>query len=90
MTHTITQQSREELLQEAQKLIKQANDFLVSEGKVVDFGKYLTIKRYCQKYGIKDESVVTNWIRRGIIPPEDIAIIEELNGLRMIRDRSYK
>lgn len=90
MTHTITQQSTEKLLQEAQKLIQQANDFLVSEGKVVDFGKYLTIKRYCQKYGIKDESVVTNWIRRGIVPPEDMAIIEELNGLRMIRDRSYK
>ena len=90
MRPSITQQSTVELLQEAQKLIKQANDFLISEGKVVDFGKYLTIKRYCKKYGIKDESVVTNWIRRGIIPPEDIAIIEELNGLRMICDRSYK
>ena len=90
MTHTITQQSTEELLQEAQKLIKQANGFLVSDGKVVDFGKYLTIKRYCQKHGIKDESIVINWRRRGTVPPEDIAIIEELNGLRMIRDRSYK
>jgi uncharacterized protein YutE (UPF0331/DUF86 family) len=70
--------------------IKQAKSFLVSEGQIVDFGKFLTIKNYCQKYGIKDESVVTNWIRRGIIQPEDIHVFKELNGLRMIRDRAYK
>lgn len=78
------------LLEETQGLIQQAKDFLVAEGKVVELGKFLTIKRYCEKHGIKNEAVVTNWIRRGIVPAEDVAVIEELNGLRMIRDRVYK
>ena len=90
MDQTTASQSTTGLLAETGKLIQQAKDFLVSEGKVVDFGKFPTIKRYFQKYNIKDESVVTNWIRRGIIPPDDIEVIEELNGLRMIRDRVYK
>ena len=83
-------QTTSELLEETQGLIRKAKDFLVAEGKVVELGKFLTIKRYCQKHGIKNEAVVTNWIRRGIVPAEDIAVIEELNGLRMIRDREYK
>lgn len=84
------QQTVSELLEETKVLIKQAKSFLVSEGQIVDFGKFLTIKKYCQKYGIKDESVVTNWIRRGVIQPKDIHVFKELNGLRMVRDRAYK
>ncbi len=87
---TETRQTVSELLVETQALIQRAKDFLVAEGKVVELGKFLTIKRYCQKHGIKNEAVVTNWIRRGVVPAEDVAVIEELNGLRMIRDREYK
>ncbi len=79
-----------DLLAESRALIEQAKTFLISEGKVVEFGKYLTIKNYCKKYEIKDESLVTNWIRRGIVPPEDVHTFEELNGLRMIKDRQYR
>jgi hypothetical protein len=86
----LTKPNISELLKETQELIGKAKAFLVSEGKVVDFDKFLTIKKYCQKYGIKEESLVTNWIRRGIIPTEDIHIFQELNGLRMIRDKIYK
>jgi hypothetical protein len=79
-----------ELLIETEKLVNKAKNFLYSQGKVVELDKYLTIKNYCIKYNIKDESVVTNWIRRGIIKPEDIHIFSELNGLRMVKDKEYK
>ena len=79
-----------ELLRQSAAAIEAAKDFLVSKGKVIDTTKYLTIKRYCEKYGIAEESVVTNWIRRGVVPPEDVIMIEELNNLRMIADRRYK
>ncbi|WP_373511354.1 hypothetical protein [Persicitalea sp.] len=87
---TKNRQTTSELLEETQGLIQRAKDFLVAEGKVVELEKFLTIKRYCEKHEIKNEAVVTNWIRRGVVPAEDIAVIEELNGLRMIRDRRYK
>ena len=80
----------EALLNQVRTLIETGKDFLLSEGKVIDSGNYLTIKRYCQKHGLSDEAVVTNWIRRGVIPAEDVEVIEELNNLRMIRDRVYK
>lgn len=50
----------ERLLNQAQVLIEQGRNFLLNEGKVIDTTKYLTIKRYCQKYSIEEESVVTN------------------------------
>ena len=90
METLVAHQSIAELLAQTNEMIAEAKNFLVSEGKVVDFGKYLTIKKYCQKYGIKEESVVTNWIRRGVIPPEDVHTFEDLNGLRMIRDKTYR
>ena len=86
----LTKPNVSEILRETQELIEKAKAFLVSEGKVVDFDKFLTIKNYCKKYGIKEESLVTNWIRRGIIPIDDIHVFQELNGLRMIRDKIYK
>jgi hypothetical protein len=90
MTPIFLKQSVEELLFEAQKLVSEAKNFLINEGNIIEFDKYLTIKNYCTKYDIKDESVVTNWIRRGIIQPIDIHTFTELNGLRMIKDKIYK
>jgi ribosomal protein S16 len=86
----LTAINTEQLLQETQILIAEAKNFLISEGKIVDFGKFLTIKKYCEKYNIKEESKVTNWIRRGVIPAEDVHTFTELNNLRMIRDKIYK
>lgn len=90
MEAEILKQSVEELLSETKKLVSEAKNFLMSEGKIIEIDKYLTIKNYCKKYGIKDESVITNWIRRGIIQSIDIHTFTELNGLRMIKDKIYK
>ena len=86
----LTTISTDQLLHETKLLIEEAKNFLISEGKVVEFGKFLTIKKYCDKYDIKDESKVTNWIRREVIPAEDVHTFPELNNLRMIRDKVYK
>lgn len=90
MELTIEKPKISELLSETEKLVLKAKNFLVSQGKVLELDKYLTIKNYCLKYNIKDESVVTNWIRRGIINADDIHTFTELNGLRMIKDKIYK
>ena len=86
----LERKSTAELLAESKRLIEEAKQFLISEGRVVEIGKYLTIKNYCKKYEIKEESLVTNWIRRGVIPAEDVHTFHDLNGLRMIKDRLYR
>lgn len=79
-----------ELLTKSNELIQKAKDFLLTQGQVLDLSKHLTIKRYCEKYNLKSEATVVNWINRGIIPSEDVHTIPELNNLRMVKDRVYK
>jgi hypothetical protein len=80
----------QELLDRSRALIEEGKAFLQANGTFIELDNYLTIKRYCEKYGLQSESIVTNWIRRGVINPEDIKVIEELNGLRLIKDKRYR
>jgi hypothetical protein len=80
----------QELLDRSKALIEEGKAFLQANGTFIELDNYLTIKRYCEKYGLQSESIVTNWIRRGVITPEDVKVIEELNGLRLIKDKRYR
>ena len=80
----------QELLDRSRILIEEGKDFLQANGTFIELDNYLTIKRYCEKYGLQSESIVTNWIRRGVVPQEDIKVIEELNGLRLVKDKPYR
>jgi len=90
MEMVMEKKSVAELVASSKKLVEEAKNFLMSEGRIVELDKYLTIKNYCKKYEIKDESVVTNWIRRGLVPAEDVHTFTELNGIRIIKDRAYR
>ena len=80
----------QELLDRSKALIEEGRAFLQANGTFIELDNYLTIKRYCEKYGLQSESIVTNWIRRGVIARDDIKVIEELNGLRLIKDKPYR
>ena len=80
----------QQLLDQSRTLIEEGKAFLQANGTFIELDNYLTIKRYCEKYGLQSESIVTNWIRRGVIAQEDIKIIEELNGLRLVKDKLYR
>ena len=82
--------STAQLLVESKQLIEAAKEYLLSQGKVVEISKYLTIKNYCKKYGFKDESLVMDLIIRGVILPEDVHTFEDLKGISMIKNRSYQ
>lgn len=79
-----------EIMTKAEKLISLGRNLLINQGKVIDTNDYLTIKRYCEKYNLKSEAVVLNWIARGIIPKEDVLILTEFNNLKVIPDKQYK
>ncbi|MFD2523091.1 hypothetical protein [Emticicia soli] len=86
----IKEQTIEQELKEGRDLINQVKDFLMLKGEAVILDEWLTVKRYCERFGIKDTQVVTNWIKRGIIPPENVKEVEELNGLRLIKAVPYR
>lgn len=77
------------LMNEAAETEVQARSFLLSQGKVVDLSEWVTIKEYCKRFGIENTETVSNWIKRGIVPTEDIVVVEELNSIKLIRAKPY-
>lgn len=78
----------EDLLKRADELIKEGRDFLMKEGKVVELDKWLSIAEYAEKYKVSTQ-VISQWIRRGIIPEDDYVEIGKF-GKKLIRDIPYK
>lgn len=86
----INDKTIEEDLKKGRELINIAKDFLMLNGETFVLDKWLTTQQYCQRFGISDTKVVTNWIGRGIIPPENIKEVEELNGLKLVKAIPYR
>lgn len=78
----------DELLKRADELIKEGKDFMMSEGKVLELTKWLTIAEYAQKYDITTQ-VVSKWIERGVIKEDDYVEIGKF-GKKLVRDMIYK
>ncbi|RIV20507.1 hypothetical protein DYU11_20905 [Fibrisoma montanum] len=80
----------EQLLTDNRALINEARSFLEANGKRYDLSEWVTLKEYAKRHNLETISVVSNWINRGRIPAEDIIEVEELNGLKLIRDKVYQ
>ncbi len=76
-------------IERADAALERAVNYLHANGVDYQLSEWVTIKKYCQMYGIKDTNVVSNWIRRGIVPADNIQEIEELNGLKLIKAIPY-
>jgi len=79
-----------ELIADTDKMIKDSQAYLISQGEVVDLASWVTIKKYCELFNIKNTETVTNWIKRGIIPAENVLTIEEFNNTRLIKAVPYQ
>jgi hypothetical protein len=84
---------REELknrMKQTDALLNEVKDFIRLGGLDYDLEEWVTIKSYCEKFEIDNTQVISNWIKRGIVPPENVKEIEELNGLKLIKAVPYK
>ena len=78
------------MLAEGETLIEQAELILLKKGVVMDLStEWLTQTEYCKRFGISGVNVVNNWIRRGIIPTDNVTTIPELNNIRLIKAVPY-
>ncbi|RYU92983.1 hypothetical protein [Emticicia agri] len=85
-----TKENVADFLKKANAQLEQMQNALHINGEAIMLGEFVTIKRYCQLFNIEDTQVVSNWIKRGIIPAENIREIEELNGIKLIKAVAYK
>jgi hypothetical protein len=48
----------------------------------------MTYTNYCKNFNLNSTAVVTNWIKRGIVPSENLLFIKEMN-LKLIKAVPY-
>ncbi|MCE7064606.1 hypothetical protein [Dyadobacter sp. CY326] len=79
----------EALLAEGDAAIADARSYLISRGELVDLSQWVTIKEYCDRFGIRNVETVLNWIKRGIIPKENVLLVAEFNNTKLIKAIPY-
>ena len=62
---------------------------LTSQGETIELSDWVTVSEYARRFNLESRNVVTNWIRRGVIPEENIRNFPELN-IRLIKAVYYK
>ncbi len=77
------------LLKESRQANEAAVNYLRHNGVELSFDEWLTPKKYAEKFNVSLQ-VVQNWINRGIVPAENIRVVEELNDLKLIKAVPYK
>ena len=60
------------------------------DGTAYSLNNWVTIQNYCKMFNIESTSVVTNWIKRGRIPSENILDLKELNNIRLVKAVAYR
>ena len=89
MEATTKKQTFDELMADTDALIVQAVKFMEINGIRYDLGEWVTIAEYAKRFGVKSTNVITNWIRRGVIPTENVISVPELNDIRLIKAVPY-
>lgn len=60
------------------------------DGTAYSLNNWVTIQNYCKMFNIESTSVVTNWIKRGRIPSENVLNLKELNNIRLVKAIAYR
>lgn len=77
------------LMASSKETMQETVNFLLHNGVELALDKWVTIAKYAEMYDTSTQTV-TNWISRGIVPPENIRVVEELNDLRLIKAVKYR
>ena len=83
-------QKLQALLKETDALIAAGKRYLELNGTKYPLGEWITLKEYARRFHLESTNVVSNWISRGIVPPQNVITIPELNDLKLIKAVSYR
>lgn len=74
---------------QAEKLIIEAENLISTPEFVIDLNEWITIKEYANRFQLSSTNVVSNWIKRGLVPPSNIRTLPMLNNLKLIKAVKY-
>ena len=68
---------------------EQKNVVLEVNGLKYSLDEWVTLNDYIKKFNLKSTMVVNNWIKRGVVPAENIISVGRLNNLKLIKAVPY-
>jgi hypothetical protein len=68
---------------------EQKDVVLEVNGRKYPLDEWVTLNDYIKKFDLKSTMVVNNWIKRGVVPAENIISVGRLNGLKLIKAVTY-
>ena len=68
---------------------EQKDVVLEVNGRKYPLDEWVTLNDYIKKFDLKSTMVVNNWIKRGVVPAENIISVGRLNGLKLIKAVPY-
>ena len=68
---------------------EQKDVVLEVNGRKYPLDEWVTLNDYIKKFDLKSTMVVNNWIKRGVIPAENVISVGRLNNLKLIKAVSY-
>ena len=74
----------QELIAQSDELIQQAKSLLEEDGTTYPLANWVTPAAYAKRFGLTSTNVVGDWIRRGVIPAENIIHLPELDDIQLI------
>jgi hypothetical protein len=74
---------------EADRLITESQSLISTPDFVIDLNEWITMKEYTKRFHLSSTNVVSNWIKRGLVPPSNIRVLPMLNNLKLIKAVKY-
>ena len=74
---------------EVNRAIAEADNFITSLEFTIDLNEWITMKEYTKRFHLSSTNVVSNWIKRGLVPPSNIRVLPMLNNLKLIKAVKY-
>jgi hypothetical protein len=77
------------VIAELKRAIAEADNLIATPEFTIDLNEWITMKEYTKRFQLSSTNVVSNWIKRGLVPPSNIRILPMLNNLKLIKAVKY-
>ncbi|MEY4539698.1 MAG: hypothetical protein RLZZ306_1455 [Bacteroidota bacterium] len=77
------------MINEIDEALKECDTLLSTPEFVIDLNEWITMKEYTKRFHLSSTNVVSNWIKRGLVPASNIRVLPMLNNLKLIKAVKY-
>ena len=78
-----------ELADAGEQALEDTDAFLQQNGIRYSLDEWLSVTNYARKFAV-DTQLVSNWIRRGVVPANWVVVLNALNNIRLVKDQPYR